>query len=307
MTNGNLAYKLLEETPNEGTLDFSPDGSRVATIAGGSVQLRSVVDGSLLSSTPIEGYPFDVFEMRFSPDGRKLALSGGTGIDIWDLPEKQGAELAYQGWIKIARYGPGIVPYPYKIAFHPEKNSLLVLSEEGLQTFSLASLASTGTIEIPAYPWDFDISPSGEWVAIGTTGGLEVLSYPAGKRIFNESCDGQVEGVLFSPDGSTLLVSVAPIDSSDADYYLYNSQDWSVLKRIPGTVELGLLQNYSPDGQLLATADGQTIILRRASDAVGLTELKGHSEIVTDLAFSPDGTLMASTGLDGTICIWGIP
>jgi WD40 repeat protein len=34
--------------------------------------------------------------------------------------------------------------------------------------------------------------------------------------------------------------------------------------------------------------------------------LEGHRDGVHSVAFSPDGTLLASTSLDGTIRMWGI-
>jgi len=319
MTNGSLAHVLLEGTPDGGTLDLSPDGDMLATVAGGLVQLRSVVDGSLLSSAQIPGYPFEINHIRFSPDGRVLALSGKTGVDIWTVPDEPEAELPYQGWIKVT-------PHPYDMAFHPDGDKLLVLSEIGIQSFNLENLASAGTIELPAElwdttvsrdgeevtveiagVWDIDVSPDGGAVAVALPGELRVLSYPNGKTLFSEGLDGQVERVLFSPDGSALLVSVSNLDFTDTNYILYSTRDWSVLKRVPETIALGTFQVFSPDSQILVTRADERIVLRRAEDAMGLVEMEAHAGFLMDLVFSQDGTLMASIGSNGTISIWGIP
>jgi WD40 repeat protein len=65
----------------------------------------------------------------------------------------------------------------------------------------------------------------------------------------------------------------------------------------------------SPDGQLLATSAGyaqstsMTAQLWRAGGALVAT-LKGHTAPVTCLAWSPDATLVASGGRDGSVRLW---
>jgi WD40 repeat protein len=35
--------------------------------------------------------------------------------------------------------------------------------------------------------------------------------------------------------------------------------------------------------------------------------LEGHSDAVTDLAFSPDGKLLVTASVDGTVILWAMP
>jgi WD40 repeat protein len=41
-------------------------------------------------------------------------------------------------------------------------------------------------------------------------------------------------------------------------------------------------------------------------DTPALVALSGHASGVTAIAFNNDGTLLASTGYDGTIRLWGM-
>jgi WD40 repeat protein len=66
--------------------------------------------------------------------------------------------------------------------------------------------------------------------------------------------------------------------------------------------------DYSPDGTLLAAgAPDGTIQLIRASDGMPLTRLIGHDHAITYVAFSLDGTLLASLDESGTLMLWNVP
>ena len=64
----------------------------------------------------------------------------------------------------------------------------------------------------------------------------------------------------------------------------------------------------SQDGLLLAAAyDDHTIHLWDVLTQEEIGELYGHSNSITDLRFTPDGRLLISSSLDGTIRLWGVP
>jgi len=66
--------------------------------------------------------------------------------------------------------------------------------------------------------------------------------------------------------------------------------------------------DYSADGTLLAIgAPDGTIHLWRASDGKVLATLIGHKGGLTSIAFSPDGSLLASLDERGALKLWSLP
>jgi len=60
------------------------------------------------------------------------------------------------------------------------------------------------------------------------------------------------------------------------------------------------------DGQLFANSDRKTIQIWSLPKVMLKNTLTGHTDWITDLAFSPDKTLLASSSLDQTIKLWNV-
>src|SRR5579885_3905349 len=104
-----------------------------------------------------------------------------------------------------------------------------------------------------------------------------------------------VKEAVFSPGGTTL----ASLDW-DGVFRLWDVRDGHETLRRPG---LHLAMAFAPDGKTIAL-DDINIQLLDASTGKELGILKGHRMSVASIAFSPDGKLLASSSLDGTIRIW---
>ena len=86
--------------------------------------------------------------------------------------------------------------------------------------------------------------------------------------------------------------------------------------RLPTPVELHhILPNsrtvtvavFSPDGRLLAVADGErTVRLWDVKSGEHLRTLHGHTGMVRDVAFFPDGARLVTGSTDATVRIWDV-
>ena len=66
------------------------------------------------------------------------------------------------------------------------------------------------------------------------------------------------------------------------------------------------LSAYSPDGKLTAERSEDINITVLDSAGNQLFKLAGHTNQITDISFSPDGTRLASSSLDGTAILWDV-
>jgi WD40 repeat protein len=98
----------------------------------------------------------------------------------------------------------------------------------------------------------------------------------------------------FSPDGKLLAIG---------DYLktrIIQVSDWKEVLRLRRAGALA----FSPDGRYLAMSGEEDIAIVSLSDGKALRILRGHKNIITCLAFSHDGKLLASASVDRTIALW---
>ena len=132
---------------------------------------------------------------------------------------------------------------------------------------------------------------------------------------------GATDEITFSPDGQTIATangavycypeggcgSVAPGVAN------YSASQLNLLG-LTHTEPINATIDYSPDGILLATGEYYTdhhIRIRNAADLSVIRTLPGHIEAPNNFGtfsvrFSPDGTLLASGGVDGNVKIWRV-
>ena len=282
---------------------FSPDGKILASGSGDdTVKLWHVETGQNLHTFK---HRDRVFSVAFSPDGKLVAGGSYRGIKLWDIETGEDLSVLEEGTKVISG----------SIAFSPDGATLVSASADrfgGTRGTVMLWDVETGkdlatlhghTERIPAVAF----SPDGKTLASGLRDGtVKLWNVKTGENIHTYRGGGYA--VAFSPDGKTLAAR------SWKDIKL-----WDVVRRKNiSTLPIGREQlttstalAFSPDSQVLAWGTGNQVKLRKHTikSLFGFMNrntitLKGHTDEVRSVAFSPDGKVLASSVRSGTVKLW---
>jgi hypothetical protein len=133
---------------------------------------------------------------------------------------------------------------------------------------------------------------------------VSVVDVAAGQalRQFEFEKDAILTVLALSPDSKTLLCG------GGRSFRLIEVASGATLLKRELPVEL-FGAAFSPDGRTLAVSAGEasaTILLFDVPTGKEVLRLRGHASRVRSLAFSPDGTRLASGQWDSTALIWDI-
>ena len=271
-------------TPFGGAVAFTADGRHlVASSAGGSATVwdaRTFAPVSTLgapagspptsASGPAEASGAEVFALDVSPDGELVAAARLDGtVRVWEVASGHDAFTVDPG--------PTFVGAPYMdLAWSPDGDVLAVAANDG-RTGRLTLVDQTGR-EVTA-PWQ---EPTG--IAIGC--------------------------VRFSPDGEQLITTRLPTDPPDPDSAQVVTWDWRTWEIEQTLATPALCAVPSPTGDVVAVAAreqggfaGGRVELWDPDSGRHVTSLPNSTGTVP-LAFSSDGSRLATAGHDGTVRIW---
>ena len=282
------------------TIAFHPGSKTIAT--GGSImQFIDVESGKRLP--PLEGHEEWIEFLQYAPDGKRLLSSSRDGsVRIWEAATGKPLHRfdAKVAWGQSAALSPD-----GNVAVSCGRDDKIRLwdTRTGLMTreFPLAMNQRCSGIAF---------SPDGERLLFS---GTDLLSIDpvAGKAVkqAREMTDrGTVNtafGLALTSDGRTMATG-----HYDKTLRIWNGETFTATRTILGHLGgqgiCGFSLAFTPDGRLLAAADGDERVIRLWEAASGkqLMSFEGHENPCPSIALSPDGMWLASGSLDGTARIW---
>ena len=200
--------------------------------------------------------------------------------------------------VQCLTYAFGSAPYdrsPYLCLTSDKEAKGLVWDVATGQT--LCSINDSPTIR------DMAISPDRKWLVTTYSNRLaQIWSFPSGRN-FAELPGGLNGSVIFSPSGRWLSAN------GNADHILWDAETWSRGPVLPPQVEekTGSF-SFSYDEKYLAAMmrDQTALVSLPKGEMLAVLEQHIQPNLYSRLRFSPDGSQLASQGMDNSLVLWNL-
>lgn len=291
------SIRFRHDTLEINSIAFSPDGKLLASCGGDTtVRIWAVPTGRQIHR--LKGHTKSVRSVAFSPDGRTVASAGEDGVILlWDLRSGKQFLASRKLWANILC-----------VRFSPDGATIAVATEyDGVYFWRPSAGAEMRKLKIDGlHPRAIAFSPDGNHLAVvgspsGATPFILLFEVPGLRRVaqWNSAVFSELLAVDFSPDGTKLAAAFGG--------RLFGLWDVAAQEQIATPVLKGPRHNirciaFSPDGRTVAVpvpADKKLVLYELAARK---NKCEMRTGDISSLAFSPDGTILATAG--NTVRLW---
>ncbi len=309
LESGDKIATFISTDPEGGIahLDFSPDGKCIATsLMSGVLEIWDIETGSMIFTLET-GVRVNNF-VRFSPDGETIATGHDDySVRIWHVQEQEKGH-------RLIETGPLIHYEP--IALSPDGELLLTLKTDyGCLWDSVSGMLIRRLYGHKDYINAGEFGPDGRLLATGSNDAtVKIWNVETGNQTMTlESTDG-VRTIVYNGAGSYLAATTLDKNSNE-NVEIWDTETGKKLQALTGA-----RSNYddsygvglSPDGSRIAMRTGNKTAYKSWISLIDFASgkevhtLRGHTEPVVAIAFSPDGTQLASGSRDKTARVWSV-
>jgi WD40 repeat protein/serine/threonine protein kinase len=245
----------------------------------------------------------NVFDPAISADGHFAAALVPPGIlRVWDLEQKTAfKDLRVEGMPLIS------------YAFDPPGKTLFVCQNAGssIQQWDIMTGQITRSWSVSSEPgtrYNVTFSPDVQWAFRNShdnrEGVAKLLFLPTGQEKNLDLDLKQVSRPAISPNNKYLAVV-----SGSGSGYLYDLASAQKLVILSGFLQGMTSCAFSPDDKRLAIGGNarEAVRLWDTSRFHPLLTLEGQGSFFAPTAFSPDGNILASSNMRGTLYLWRAP